>query len=596
MKKEVPREHTQLILGGGPVGKGAGRNVFLIGFLLLLLLIILAGHLVRKNFVQVEGEIAVLHQTEARELQLVLGVAGLVGKIVTEARLVIGTIDESRLHGPSQRQLLLLKEKMNGFIDEGRRMPIGQSDEWKRFESAFDDYWTAIMGSESPQVTWPDERNKLLEAVTGLENLTIRHHETNDASSLQLSETAQKRVGALMILVLLMGVAVAGLTFYEMRRVLNRLNRAYTSSSDSREYLQSVVNSLVSGLVVLDMDGVVATVNGAFMKLAGSATGDPVGRSYQAIFPDNNALIPFIADRLRADALQGRDTCRVELADRLFDVFSSPLVIADKQRGLILILMDITDVERAQAELRRNRALTAVGQMTAQIAHEIKNPLGSIRFAAEILKRRLPGDEEHLEGIEIIERSVDHLAAVVNELCEFSRPKELNRTRVDLNSFLDNLLPMVADRLTEKALKVEKSYSASYSTGMFDISELRKLFLNLIINAIDASNQGDSIQLRTLANGAEGVSVQIIDRGCGMDSETQRRLFEPFYTTKRAGTGLGMPIAKKISELHGGDLVVHSREGQGTTITVRLPTEGFEKQPEYEVPDNGLGRAERQSN
>lgn len=595
MREKVPRKHGP-ILAGLPVRKGTGRNVLLIGFLLLLLLIALAGHLARKNFAQVEGEIAALHQTEAKELQLVLGVAELVGKMITEARVVIGTRDESFLHGPSARRLRVLKDEMSALIDRGRQMAIGHSAEWKKFESAFDGYWTAVMGAGSPQATWDVERNMLLSSVWELEDLTRRRHEANDLSSLQLSANAQRKVGALVVVVLMVGVVVAGLTFYEMRRVVERLNRAYGSSAESRDYLQSLVNGLVSGLVVLDMDGIVATVNGAFAKFVGSAKEDPVGESYTEAFQQNEVLSAFVADRLRPDALQGRDSCRVELTGRLFDVFASPLVIGDKQRGLILIFVDISDVERAQTELRRNRALTAVGQMTAQIAHEIKNPLGSIRFAAEILKRRLTDDEEHLEVIEIIGRSVDHLASIVNELCEFSRPRELNRAHINLNSLLDDVLPMVADRLTEKDLSVEKSYSHRSPTGSFDISELRKLFLNLIINAIDASDQGDTILVRTLTNGAGDVSVQIVDRGCGMDPETQRRLFEPFYTTKPKGTGLGMPIAKKIAELHGGDLIVNTREGQGTTITVRLPAGGLPKQPESLVADNGSGQSERQSN
>ena len=233
----------------------------------------------------------------------------------------------------------------------------------------------------------------------------------------------------------------------------------------------------------------------------------------------------------------------------------------------------MTEVERAQSELRRNRALSAVGQMTAQIAHEIKNPLGSIRFATEVLRRRGDQSEESKETLEIIDRSVNHLAAIVTELSEFARPKELNRTETDLNKLLDDLMPMVADRLSDKEMRIKREYANDLPSASFDPTELRKLFLNLIINAIDASEPGSEIEVKTSAPAKGLVAVAVTDHGAGMDPETRRRVFEPFYTTKQAGTGLGMAIAKKIAELHRGDLGVASRLGEGTTITVRLPVE-----------------------
>jgi signal transduction histidine kinase len=108
------------------------------------------------------------------------------------------------------------------------------------------------------------------------------------------------------------------------------------------------------------------------------------------------------------------------------------------------------------------------------------------------------------------------------------------------------------------------------------VTELKKLFLNLIINAIEASEPGKRIELRTNSDGNGKVMVEIVDHGAGMDTETLRRLFEPFYTTKEKGTGLGMAIARKITELHQGELTVKSRKGQGTTATVRLPISGLD--------------------
>jgi signal transduction histidine kinase len=257
---------------------------------------------------------------------------------------------------------------------------------------------------------------------------------------------------------------------------------------------------------------------------------------------------------------------------------------------MVLGFVDITEIERAQSELRRNRALAVVGQMTAQIAHEIKNPLGSIRFAVDLLKRSpsIAGKDE--ETLDVINRSVEHLTEIVSELSEFARPKSLNNSDVSINDLLDNLDHMLADRLNAKNLVIEKDFAPDLPSGYYDATELRKLFLNLIINAIDATETGGRIKLQTRLNGEGMLNVDVIDKGSGMDKETLRRLFEPFYTTKSRGTGLGMAISKKIAELHRGDLVVASKEGEGTTVTVRLPVDHLRSSNSVE---ESVNRAER---
>jgi len=267
----------------------------------------------------------------------------------------------------------------------------------------------------------------------------------------------------------------------------------------------------------------------------------------------------------------------------VFDVYDSPLLIGGEQRGVILVFLDVTEVEVAQMELLRNRALSAVGQMTAQVAHEIRNPLGSINLALSLLKRRSSShSEEERDVIAAIENSVAHLGTIVTELLEFSRPKELSRAPVNLNSLLDGILPMVQDRSRSKNIKIDKHYDDELPDANYDEAELRKLFINLIINAIDASDAGGHIELRTGRDGPGNLVVEVADNGCGMDAETIRRLYEPFFTTKSKGTGLGMAIARKITELHRGDLRVLSKKGVGTTMTVRLPLEYSEvaRQPE----------------
>jgi two-component system nitrogen regulation sensor histidine kinase GlnL len=548
------------------------RNIMLVGFLVMLLLVGAIGYWSAQSFRQFDERINAMHHAETNHLRLVFEIAETEGKISTEARIRIGSRESGLLHFASVQHLKDLKAQMDALIHTGRQSAIASSEEWDQFEKSFNDFWAAIKPGSLPDQNWDAARENLRRAIRGLEDITRREVEENDKQASAISKSARRQITVATIAILALGLVVAGLTFYEIRRILNRLSQAYSESAKARDYLQSLLDSLISGVVVIDQEGKITSMNRSFHRLTGVSL-EALGQDYKKVLGDKPVLAQAIASRLESLAHSNCYCCRVELeGNLLFDVYTSPLVIAGEQRGLILVFVDITEVERAQAELRRNRALTAIGQMTAQVAHEIKNPLGSIRFAAEMLKQRLAEDgEKCLEIVDVIERSVCHLANIVNELSEFSRPKQLDRTKINLNNLLDDLLPMVADRLKAKEIRVEKRYAANLPSGNYDPAELRKLFLNLIINAIDASKPGGLIELRTAVNGANRLVVEIVDYGVGMDENTRARLFEPFYTTKERGTGLGMAIAKKITELHQGDLKVVSEPGKGSTITVELP-------------------------
>jgi PAS domain S-box-containing protein len=547
------------------------RNTLLLGFFVLLVLIGSLGYLSWQSFRQLESDISAIRESEENHYRVVMAISETFGKMAAEARTVLGNSESKLLVFPARQRLKALRDEMEENINKGRITTLADRPEWREFETSFQDYWREI--SAGAPADWTSERDRLALAIEELKGTVSLERVENDNRVQELSRNQRNKELAATIIVLLVSFIVAMLTFYEIRRILNQLGKAYAESKVSRDYLQSLLDSLVSGVVVVGQEGTVETISDSFRKLPGLEIGDASKQNYEKLFAGNTALIEFIENGLKEPSQINRYHGRIEIgaSGTLFDVFASPLVVSEEHRGLILVFVDVTEIARAQSELRRNRALTAVGQMTAQIAHEIKNPLGSIRFATEVLKRQGMNSDDSKETIAAIERSVDHLALIVAELSEFARPKELNRTELNLNSLLDDLLPMVVDKLDAKGIEIRKSFASGLPAGNYDATELRKLFLNLIINAIDASNPGGYLELRTRLNGNRDVLVDVIDHGAGMDAETLRRLFEPFYTTKEKGTGLGMAISKKITELHRGDLKVTSKKGEGTTATVRLP-------------------------
>jgi len=558
-------------LSGSPVQDETSiRTVLVFCFLVLLMLFGGIGYWSSRSYLMVEQEIENIHQTDSRYAQMVLQISATASALFVESRNVFATMDRTLMNLSARNSLKSLKEDMDEHIVRVRKTGMNKWPEWQEFERSFAGFWEAV---EAPETTdWDERRRAMLLAINQLNQRVENAQNDNAKLTYDLSIRRSRTMLAATIAAVSFGMLVAFLTFYEIQRILARLRRAYQSSAESRDYLQSLFDSMISGGVVIDKEGVVQNISGSFRKLPSLSERLTVGESYKSLFSDAPSMIEIITEDIKRQSPDTRYCGRIgPFGNRVFDLFCSPLVISGEYQGMILGFVDITEIESAQSELRRNRALAVVGQMTTQIAHEIKNPLGSIRFAADLLKRNSAITEKDGQTLDVINRSVEHLTRIVSELSEFARPKSLNQSDLDINELLDSLAPMLADRLNEKSLVIEKEFSPDLPTGYYDATELRKLFLNLIINAIDASEPSGRIRLKTSTNGDGMLSVSVIDAGCGMDKETLMRLFEPFYTTKNQGTGLGMAIAKKIAELHRGDLTVASRKGAGTTVIVRLP-------------------------
>ncbi len=222
----------------------------------------------------------------------------------------------------------------------------------------------------------------------------------------------------------------------------------------------------------------------------------------------------------------------------------------------------------------RSGALAALGRMAAQVAHELKNPLGGLKLYARHLERRLSvvPDPELTELAQKIARSIDHLSNLVTEITAFGRPAELRREPVKVAQLLEDCLSLAQDRLAGTRIRVEREFDPDVPVGLLDPRELRKVFLNLLLNGLEAMGEEGTLRVAVSHQGEDDViQVTIDDSGCGMSEETLSRAFDLFFTTKPHGTGLGMAIAKLVVDLHGGQILIDSRVGQGTRVRVFLP-------------------------
>ena len=229
-----------------------------------------------------------------------------------------------------------------------------------------------------------------------------------------------------------------------------------------------------------------------------------------------------------------------------------------------------------ELERLRSGALAALGRMATQVAHEVKNPLAGLRLYARHLAQRLEraADAEGVELAQKIAATVDHLAAVVAEITAFGRPPELRRAPTSVHALLDECLDLARARVDAAAIEIVRAWDGGCPEAPLDARELRKAFLNLILNGLEALGGAGRLTVATAyAADAATLTVTIEDTGAGMSEETLARAFDPFFTTKPEGTGLGMSIARSVVDLHGGALTVQSRPGQGTRVRVTLPVQ-----------------------
>jgi signal transduction histidine kinase len=407
-------------------------------------------------------------------------------------------------------------------------------------------------------------------------------------------ERAAKEINRTTVITLALGLLVATLTLIFARKQIIQIRKANQQEQEAKDFARSIFDSQSNDIIVVNNAGGLLAVNQVFLnhfKLGPSL----VSQDYRVALDHLPEVAAFVGKALAqpddSSVLRERIEVGAQYANngkdaetRLFDVYASPLTIGGQPGGRVVVIVDVTEAEKVREELRRTRALSAVGQITATVAHELYNPIGAVKLNLDLLEMQISGDGELTQTVGRLRRGVEHLSTIVMDLRHLTRTRDPEPQTTDMNKLLDEVVELASDRLQRSRIRIDRNYSTQLPAGEYDPQQLRKVFLNLLINAVEASPQNSGVELRThyvsgngapapaKSNGAEGaLVVSVVDRGVGMTAETRRRLFEAFYTTKRNGTGLGMMITREIVKKHGGKIEVESEEGKGTTVSVYLP-------------------------
>ncbi len=566
----------------------------LIGFTMLVGLVIGLGVLSVRSLNVVSRNTSEQERQQSAKLNLLLKLRMALNKLDNEARararVEAGTT--KGLMSPFDLRLRNARNEVKKQLESFEHLQLAGTEKGRAFREKAHDFVTITEDTASYSV----------QGFAIFRDVDTQLGEFFDQESWQWESLAQQRenslkgvqreIDFLTIIAALTGLVVATGTTWEVQRRFRQMRRGLDAVRRERQFSAQMLEGMVSAVAAIDQNSCIRSANAAFLDVfPRAAVGASVHES--ASSPEETELLATTTGaRVELATYRGRWVLPHGSGSRkrTFDVYSSPLEI-EGGRGQILTMVDATEAAEAEGEMRRQESLAAVGQAAAQLAHEIKNPLGSIRLGVAMLRDMAHDDNEAITTINLVDRGIDHLNKLTSDVTQFSRRRQLTLGKTDLNEVIDASLDLIADKTQEKSTPVEKHFSAEPLVAECDGDQLRQVFVNLFANAVDASPVNSPVTIttervsgerratrRSDGNGDTGVArtiqqarITIADQGSGIDEATRARIFEPFFTTKRRGTGLGLAVAKQIVEQHGGRIFVESTEGEGTRFIIELP-------------------------
>ena len=357
-----------------------------------------------------------------------------------------------------------------------------------------------------------------------------------------------------------------------------KLRETAKTLADLRVLHERIVESIRSGLITTDLEGNIYTFNQTAAEITGCKPDEMRGKSIFSLF--GNIKLP-IADSLDATET-GDQPPRFETDVITPDNFAvrvgygiSPLFSeSGATTGIILTFQDLTEIRSMEENVRRKDRLAAVGRVAAGLAHEIRNPLGAMRGAIQVLQLNTPPESSNAKLMDIVLRESDRLNSIITNFLSYARPRVSDFSEIDACQAVSDtftLLEHSPDVRENHVLEADLPVAPVLISA--DGTQLKQIFWNLSRNALSAMPDGGKLSVRLERLNERRVKFEFRDTGCGMSAAQVERLFEPFSVSTNGGTGLGLSIVYQIVRDHNGTINVRSRENEGTTITVELPTE-----------------------
>jgi two-component system sensor histidine kinase HydH len=372
-----------------------------------------------------------------------------------------------------------------------------------------------------------------------------------------------------------------------------RLNEDLTAKED---FFKSIIDGMNCGVICIDRNGVVVKINSVAKRIfALEEKEDSEGQHISDILESHPQVSTLLIESFGMSTLPNREEIDISMGRRKKKIgFSISLVKSEECQniGSSIFFRDLTKIEEKEEQTRLKERLAALGQMSASLAHELKNPLGALEVNISFLKRKL---DHHREGLEIVDGviyDINRLKFIINESLSFVRALDLNLSSTDITRVVNNALSSVLTKENSKNVKISKKYEEGLDAFLLDEDLLTRALINIFQNAIDAMDEQGVLQVKIEKitsdhdpasrnkdtseepeSGGVGGCIRILikDSGKGIHREVIDKIFYPFFTTKDRGSGLGLSFAKKVVDAHKGFIDVESGLGQGTTFIIQIP-------------------------
>ncbi len=390
-----------------------------------------------------------------------------------------------------------------------------------------------------------------------------------DMGPVEAARREDTRHTVLMALILLL-IGFAGI-------VSLFLAQAYRSAKSSltriKAFSDTVVENMPIGLLAIDTDGRIASFNQTAESVLQILSREVLGKKANEVLPQQ---LECLIGELEAErqVVEKEIECRLEDGKRIPMDVSVSLLEGDGGTflGHIVLFRDLTEIQDLKREVERSQRLASLGRLAAGIAHEIRNPLSSIKGFATYFQERYKDIPEDQKTAEIMVQEVERLNRVIGELLEFARPMKVQKKPASIQTVIQHSLKMIEREAQAKNIEINANPSPEIKGVFIDPDRINQVLLNLYINSIEAMEHGGSLSVElSRDDNSPVIKIAVSDTGVGIKKEDLVHIFDPYFTTKQSGTGLGLAIVHKIIESHKGEVRVESERGKGTTVKVLLP-------------------------
>jgi two-component system nitrogen regulation sensor histidine kinase GlnL len=351
---------------------------------------------------------------------------------------------------------------------------------------------------------------------------------------------------------------------------------------------ESVLAGLPDAVIAVDHALKVVFWNAAAEVLTGRSARRASHRHLKELLPPDASLIRHLVETVRTGESRSEAETTLDTPDgRALPVSIVTAPLFDRHgtvEAAVAVLRDISRIRQLEAEVRRGETLAAAGRMAVGLAHEIRNPLGAIRGAVQLLARELGPDARLREYTDVLVKEVDRVNRIIEQLLDLARPVQLRLARLNLHQLLERVTLLAGEGAEVQGVTIVRRYDPSLPPILGDEDRLVQVFHNVVRNGVEAMRSGGQLTLTTrislnplfskidLGTGQRSmVEVQIADEGSGIPESVRTKVFDPFFTTKHRGLGLGLALCHRILEEHRGAIKIDSLEGRGTTVTCFLP-------------------------